>query len=153
LATASSPQSIAGVDITGTLKFNRYFTNGQSDAGHSIPIIKNEELILLRAEARYFTGNAAGALSDLNFVRVNSGGLAPLGGFANNAAFISALLYEREFSLLWEQGTTWIDARRFNQLGSIPLGVTAGSVPAQMPIPAAECAARRLSGSCNPLGS
>ena len=153
LATASSPQSIAGVDITGTLKFNRYFTNGQSDAGHSIPIIKNEELILLRAEARYFTGNAAGALSDLNFVRVNSGGLAPLGGFANNAAFISALLYEREFSLLWEQGTTWIDARRFNQLGSIPLGVTAGSVPAQMPIPAAECAARSLSGSCNPLGS
>jgi hypothetical protein len=151
LATASSPQSIAGVDITGTLKFSRYFTSGQSDAGHPIPIIKNEELILLRAEARYFTGTV-GALSDLNFVRVNSGGLAPLGAFADNASFISALLYEREFSLLWEQGTTWIDARRFNQLSTIPLGVTDGSVPTQMPIPAAECAARSLSGSCSPLG-
>ena len=141
-ATASSPQSIGGVDITG-----------QSDAAHPIPIIKNEELILLRAEARYQTGNTGGALSDLNFVRVNSGGLTPLAGFANTAAFVNALLYEREFSLLWEQGTTWIDARRFNLLNTIPLGVTAGNVPAIMPIPAAECAARSQPGSCSPLGS
>ena len=150
-ATASSPQSIGGVDITGTLKFTRYFTSGDADAGHSIPIIKNEELILLRAEARYLTGNTAGGLSDLNFVRVNSGGLAPYASFANNANFISALLYEREFSLLWEQGTTWIDARRFNLLNTIPLGVTDGAVPTVMPIPAAECAARGKSGSCAPL--
>lgn len=150
-ATASAPQSIGGVDITGTLKFTRYFTNGQSDAGHSIPIIKNEELILLRAEARYLAGNTAGGLSDLNYVRVNSGGLAPYGSFANNAAFIDALRYEREFSLLWEQGTTWIDARRFNLLNTIPLGVTSGAVPTVMPIPAAECAARGKSGSCTPL--
>ena len=150
-ATASSPQSIGGVDITGTLKFTRYFTNGQSDAGHSIPIIKNEELILLRAEAEYLTGNTAGGLRDLNYVRVNSGGLAPYGAFANNGAFIHALLYEREFSLLWEQGTTWIDARRFNLLNTIPLGVTSGAVPTVMPIPAAECAARGKPGSCTPL--
>jgi hypothetical protein len=90
-------------------------------------------------------------LSDLNYVRVNSGGLAPYGSFANNAAFINALLYEREFSLLWEQGTTWIDARRFNLLTTIPAGVTNGAVPTVMPIPAAECAARGKSGSCTPL--
>lgn len=153
LATAESPQSIPSVDITGTLKFNRYFTNGQPDPTHAIPIIKNEELILLRAEAEYETGNAPAALADLNFVRVNSGGLAPLAGFADNNAFIDALTYEREFSLLWEQGTTWIDARRFNRLGSIPLGVTNGSVPGVMPIPSAECAARNLPGNCTPLGS
>jgi hypothetical protein len=152
-ATAETPQSIAGVDIPGTLKFTNYFTNGQPDAAHSIPVIKNEELILLRAEARYFTGNITGALDDLNYVRVNSGGLPPLAGFANAAAFIDALLYEREFSLLWEQGTTWIDARRFNRLGSIPLGVTNGEVPTIMPIPSAECNARGLGGSCTPLGS
>ncbi|HEY2378701.1 MAG TPA: RagB/SusD family nutrient uptake outer membrane protein [Gemmatimonadaceae bacterium] len=152
LATASSPQSVGGVDITGTLKFTRYFTNGQSDAAHSIPIIRNEELILLRAEARYLTGNAAGGLSDLNYVRVNSGRLAPYGAFATNAAFIDALLYEREFSLLWEQGTTWIDARRFNLLTTIPVGVSpGGNVPTVMPIPSAECAARGKSGSCTPL--
>ena len=40
-----------------------------------IPIIRNEELILLRAEARLATGDKAGAIADLNQVRVNSGGL------------------------------------------------------------------------------
>ena len=154
-STSDAPQSIAGVDITGTLKFTRYFTNGAPDPNHPIPIIKNEELILLRAEAEWFTSQKAQALADLNYVRVNSGGLAPVALTVNSsdAAFISALLYEREFSLLWEQGTTWIDARRFNLLNTIPLGVTNGSVPLIMPIPSAECNARNLSGSCNPLGS
>ena len=154
-STSDAPQSIAGVDITGTLKFTRYFTNGEPDPSHPIPIIKNEEMILLRAEAEWFTSQKALAVADLNYVRVSSGGLAPVVGLTVNssdAAFISALLYEREFSLLWEQGTTWIDARRFNLLNTIPLGVTNGSVPAVMPIPSAECNARNLSGTCNPLG-
>ena len=153
-ATADAPQSIAGVDITGTLKFTRYFTTGQPDASHGIPIIKNEELVLLRAEAEWFTQQKTAAVADLNFVRQNSGGLAPYVGLeaGSDAAFINALLYEREFSLLWEQGTTWIDARRFNLLNTVPLGVTGGSVPSLMPIPAAECSARSLPGNCNPLG-
>jgi hypothetical protein len=155
IATADAPQSIAGVDITGTLKFTRYFTGGQPDASHPIPIIKNEELILLRAEAEWFTGTAVSktqALNDLNFVRVNSGGLArsTLTSGSSDAAFIAALLYEREFSLLWEQGTTWIDARRFKLLSSIPPGVKNGNVPTVMPIPAAECSARNLGGNCSP---
>ncbi|HKN68138.1 MAG TPA: RagB/SusD family nutrient uptake outer membrane protein [Gemmatimonadaceae bacterium] len=155
LSTSDAPQSIAGVDIAGTLKFTRYFTNGAPDPNHPIPIIKNEELILLRSEAEWFTSQKALALADLNYVRVNSGGLTPdttLTVNSSDAAFVSALLYEREFSLLWEQGTTWIDARRFNLLNTIPLGVTNGSVPTIMPIPSAECNARSLGGNCNPLG-
>ncbi|GAC1651834.1 MAG: hypothetical protein NVS4B3_13140 [Gemmatimonadaceae bacterium] len=154
LATAGTPQSIAGVDITGTLKFVNYFTNGLPDPAHPIPIIKNEELILLRAEAEWFTGAKAQAVADINFVRANSGGLAPAAvtPASPDAAFIGELRYNREFSLLWEQGTVWIDARRFNRLGTIPLGVTNGNVPPIMPIPAAECSARRLPGNCNPLG-
>jgi len=94
-------------------------------------------------------------LTDLNFVRVNSGGLPPstLTTASSDAAFIAALLYEREFSLLWEQGTTWIDARRFKLLNTIPQGVKNGNVPTLMPIPAAECSARNLGGNCNPLGA
>ena len=155
-STSDAPQSIAGVDITGTLKFTRYFTDGEPDPSHPIPIIKNEELILLRAEAEWFTSQKALAVADLNYVRTNSGGLTPdvtLSAASSDAAFINALLYEREFSLLWEQGTTWIDARRFNLLSTIPLGVTNGSVPTIMPIPSAECNARNLGGNCNPLGS
>src|SRR5262249_18475634 len=34
-----------------------------------VAIVRNEELILMRAEAKYFTGDQPGALTDLNFVR------------------------------------------------------------------------------------
>ena len=157
LATADVPQSVGGVDITGTLKFTRYFSNGQPDPKHPIPVIRNEELILLRAEAEWFAAapNKAQAIADLDFVRTNAGGLTPatLTTASSDAAFLDALLYEREFSLLWEQGTTWIDARRFGRLTSIPPGVTDGNVPSVMPIPSAECNARNLTGNCTPLGS
>src|SRR2546421_3270068 len=45
-----------------------------------IPIIRNEELVLLRAEARRFTGDQAGAAADLAMVRDSSG--ATRGGTA-----------------------------------------------------------------------
>lgn len=155
--TAGTPQSIAGVDITGTLKFTNYFTNGQPDPTHPIPIIKNEELILLRAEAEWFatTPNKGQAIQDIDYIRASSGGLPPSGltPASSSAAFVTELLYDREFSLLWEQGTAWIDARRFNRLSGIPAGVTNGQVPAIMPIPASECSARNLPGNCNPLGT
>jgi hypothetical protein len=155
--TAGTPQSIAGVDITGTLKFTNYFTSGQPDPTRQIPIIKNEELILLRAEAEWFgtTPNKAQAVRDIDYIRANSGGLPPSGltPASSSTAFVTELLYNREFSLLWEQGTTWIDARRFNRLNSIPVGVTNGNVPPIMPIPVGECSARSLAGNCNPLGT
>ena len=101
--------------VQGTHRFTIYASNTAP-----IPIIKNEELILLRAEARYQSGDAAGALSDINFVRVNSGGLAPLTSFANQAAFVDELLYNRLYSLLFEGGHRWVDARRYGRLGQLP---------------------------------
>lgn len=105
------------------------------------PIIRNEELVLLRAEARYFTGDVPGALSDLNSVRVTSGGLAPLAGFADADAFISALLYERRYSLLWE-GHRWVDVRRFGRLATLPLDLPSHVRAEQLPVPQAECLQR-----------
>ena len=85
-----------------------------------VPIIKNEELILLRAEARYNNGDIPGALADINFIRVNSGGLAPLAGFADANAFVDELLYNRTYSLLFEGGHRWVDYRRYNRLAQLP---------------------------------
>jgi hypothetical protein len=101
--------------VQGTHRFTLYASNTAS-----IPIIKNEELILLRAEARYQSGDVAGALSDINFVRVNSGGLAPLTGFASQTAFVDELLYNRLYSLLFEGGHRWVDARRYGRLSQLP---------------------------------
>jgi starch-binding outer membrane protein, SusD/RagB family len=83
-------------------------------------IIRNEELLLLRAEARML-GNSpdlAGALADINRVRAaaNAPALTTLG--ADRNAQISRLLYERRYSLFFE-GFRWIDLKRFDRLGDI----------------------------------
>jgi starch-binding outer membrane protein, SusD/RagB family len=103
------------VQVQGTNKFTMYPTSTTP-----VPILKNEELILLRAEANYQNGNVQGALDDINFIRVNSGGLAPLAGFADLNAFVDELLYNRTYSLLFEGGHRWVDARRYNRLAQLP---------------------------------
>jgi hypothetical protein len=120
-----------------------------------IPIIKNEELILLRAEANIGLNNLAAAITDLDLVRVNAGKLPPttLTPASSQAAFLDELLYNRRYSLLWEQGSRWVDARRYGRLNTIQVAVPNGEVPTRMPIPADECAARGLGTSCNPLGT
>ncbi len=160
IAPAEAVQILGGISISGELKFTMYLSNGAADANHPIPIIKDEELLLLRAEASWFTGAKANALLDLDNVRTNSGLLPPttLTIASSDAAFIAGLLYERRYSLLWEQGTRWIDARRFGLLATIPIDVANGNVPEVMPVPSSECNARNLTTqtigdvvTCTPL--
>jgi hypothetical protein len=110
----------------------------------SVPIIRNEELILLRAEARYNTGDIPGALADINFIRVNSGGLPPLtlADIATLAAFTDELLYNRRYSLLFEGGHRWLDARRLGRLATLPRALSTHTVPSRFPYPEGECLAR-----------
>ncbi len=103
-----------------------------------IPFIKNEELILLRAEAAIANGDLAGALADINTVRVNSGGLAPLAGFADATAATDELLYNRLYSLLYEGAHRWIDARRFGRLAALPVDRPGDAIFSTLPIPTDE---------------
>jgi hypothetical protein len=139
-------------EIPGANKFTVFLSNGQSDDAHPIPIIKDEELILLRAEANWFGGSKTTALADIDSVRINSGKLpaTALTTGSTNAAFVTELLYNRRYSLLWEQGTRWIDARRYGLIdpdgvtGAIPATSTGGHIPLVMPVPQSECDARNL---------
>lgn len=112
-----------------------------SSPSSPVPIIRNEELILLRAEARWFTNDREGALADLNFIRQSSGGLAPIGMPADDAEFVTELLRQRRYSLLFE-GHRWIDLRRFGRLGTLPLDLPSHTRQERFPIPEAECLAR-----------
>ena len=158
-STIDPPPSVVGVPITGQYKFAVYMTGTSTgltaDPGASIPLIKNEELILLRAEANIGLGNFDAAIADLNLVRAGSGGLpaTALTSVSPKGDLITELLYNRRYSLLWEQGTRWIDARRYGRLNSIPVEVPGGAVPPRMPIPDIECSARNLASSCSPLGT
>ena len=103
-----------------------------------VPIIRNEELILLRAEANIGLNNLAAALPDVNFVRTVSGGLAPLSAFADQNAALTALLYEKRYSLLWE-GSRWVDLRRYGRLNTLPLDLPSHFRIKVQPVPQAEC--------------
>src|SRR5437016_11453734 len=123
----TSPQKEVGV--TATHRACTYATNVTP-----VPIIRNEELVLLRAEARWFTADQAGALTDLAAVRANSG--ATNGGTAavkfatptTDDQFEEELLVQRTLSL-YQEGHRWVDYRRFNkldELGTLAQDVTAG---------------------------
>ena len=130
-------------------------TTGASTLGFSIwpttaspiPIIRNEELILLRAEGRLATGDKAGAIADLNVVRQFSGGLpaSTLTTASTDDQVLLGILYEKRYSLMME-GDRWIDHRRYNKLDLLPLDVTSGPnknfVAKVNPIIQAECLVR-----------
>ena len=144
--TIAQRNAPGGTGIPTTVGWNRY-----ADQATPIPIIRNEELILLRAEARYFTGDQAGALSDLNDIRTRAGGLPALlaADISTEANFITRLLHERRYSLLHE-GHRWIDVRRFGRIDTLPIDITTGANrhvrAVQQVVPLAECQARDRTG-------
>jgi hypothetical protein len=164
-ATLSPPQSVGGIAIAGTLKFTNYLTNGRADPGHPIPVIRNEELVLLRAEANIGLNNLAAAVADINFIRTNAGNLPTYSGPVTHDAVLAELLYNRKYSLLWEQGATWVDARRYGLLSTIPIppgfanstppdpDFGPSNVPTRLLIPDDECRALGQESGCSPLGT
>lgn len=138
VAVMSSPRILQGVstNLRGTV---------YNSANDPMPIIKNEDLILMRAEAAWFTGAKAAAIADLNVVRTNSGGLpeSSLTAGSSDDAFVTALLYERRYSLFWEYGHRWVDMRRFNRLAQLPKAVPERDrIFPYVPLPIDECTPR-----------
>jgi hypothetical protein len=119
----------------------------------SVPIIKNEELILLRAEANAGLGNRLQAIQDLNFIRANSGGLAPLATtYAGD--LVTEILYNRRYSLFDEYGDRWVDLRRYGRLAELPKALPSHKIFPIVPIPVDECNQRspQPKGCVNVLG-
>lgn len=100
-----------------------------------ISIIRNEELILLDAEIKIQQNNLAGAVTSLDRIRT-SFGLAPLAVakptiINNQALLIDEMLNQRRYSL-WYEGHRWVDMRRYNKLGELPLDKAGDKVWTQM---------------------
>jgi hypothetical protein len=106
-----------------------------------LPIIRNEDLLLLRAEANIQLGNLTPAEEDINHVRAVSGGLPPV--TLTGESGIDTLLYERRYSLLFEGGHRWIDMRRYLSLDQLPKDKPEHFVHSRFPIPVAETDARQ----------
>lgn len=101
-----------------------------------ISIIRNEELILIYAEAKIQSNAFPDAIVALNRIRV-AHNLSPYGGAVNTQALTNELLYNRRYSLFME-GHRWIDARRYNLLGTLPKDRPDDDVWARYPLPQSE---------------
>jgi hypothetical protein len=128
-------------DITTQVAFQIY-----NSLSAPIPVIRNEELILLRAEANLGQNLDGAALTDINLIRTTSGGLDPIdpGAWAGmtDDEQLSELLYNKRYSLLFEGGHRWIDMRRYGRLDQLPLDLPTHVRHPRFPFPVFECDAR-----------
>lgn len=122
-------------------------TAGTGASDTPIPIIRNEELILLRAEANIGLGNNAAAIRDLNIVRQNSGLLPlladPYVPTAAKPTILDALLYEKRYSLVYEFGHRWVDLARYGKLLTLPRDQATHRIWPSLPFDIGECDFRR----------
>ena len=103
---------VSNTGLTGTHQDARWATNTSS-----IPYIRNEELILIYAEAQAMTGNAAEAVSAINTIR-NIWGVGDYTGGTSAEELMEEILFQRRYSLWAEGGHRWIDLRRTNRLSA-----------------------------------
>jgi hypothetical protein len=133
------PRPVGSADgLTSDLGWIRYPTPDTP-----IPIIKNEELILLRAEANIGLGNLPAALPDINLVRQTSGNLPALADLGTPETALDELLYNKLYSLLYEGAHRWIDARHYGRLDLLPVDRDGDVVFSTLPIPSDETLPRR----------
>ena len=100
-----------------------YQGNRYEGVGSPISMIRNEELILIYAEAQTNIGGAtavnyANAAEAINYVR-NTWNLSDYGGALDEASLIDEILLQRRYSLWAEFGHRWIDMRRYDRLDEI----------------------------------
>jgi hypothetical protein len=101
-----------------------------------IPIIRNEELILIYAEANIQNNDLVDAATAINIIR-NGHSLGNYTGAMTQPALITEMLNQRRYSLYCE-GHRWIDMRRYNLLGQLPIDRTGDDVWTEFPLPVSE---------------
>jgi hypothetical protein len=101
-----------------------------------VPIIRNEELILIYAEASIQSNNLSDAVAAINKIR-NGHNLPDYSGAVTQAALINEMLKQRRYSLFFE-GHRWLDLRRYDRLATLPIDRPNDDVWSSFPLPSTE---------------
>jgi len=101
------------------------------------PFIRNEELILIYAEAQTQTGSFSDAVDAIDVIR-ETWELDPYSGSVSEEALIDEILFQRRYSLWAEGGHRWVDARRYGRLDEIPTELDGGQVFEKLARPLSE---------------
>jgi starch-binding outer membrane protein, SusD/RagB family len=134
----------------GSVASDILFTNPAGPTS-PLPILTNEELLLIQAEVLWGLNRDAEALTLVNTIRQRAGGLAAVSPFPNRTALLREILKQKRYSLLFESGARLVDARMFglfNELGNELR--PPGPGPRVIPFPQAEIDARGGDLACQP---
>ena len=120
IITQSTPASLKVDGVTFTTPYDPAVTVTSNPANQTrpIPILKNEELFLVRAQAKIGLNDLPGAAADISIVRTVSGGLPLIATFATPKSAIDAVLYEKRYSLLTDGPQRLVDLRAYNRLNA-----------------------------------
>ena len=112
----NNPASNPGlVDANGDRLLGEYQDNRWPTNTTPTPWIRNEELILIYAEAQARTDDTAEAVRAVDIIRDTWGLDGYTGGTSTND-LIEEILFQRRYSLWAEGGHRWIDLRRTGRL-------------------------------------
>ncbi|MBK7872700.1 MAG: RagB/SusD family nutrient uptake outer membrane protein [Saprospiraceae bacterium] len=104
-------------DAAGDLLIGEYQDARWATNTTPIPYLRNEELMLIYAEAKVRTNASADAVTTINKIR-NTWGVGNYDGATDANALIDEILFQRRYSLWGEVGHRWIDLRRTDRLNS-----------------------------------
>lgn len=128
--TLQLPSPVTADGLTGDYQVVMFESNTSP-----APIIRNEELILIYAEANVGTNNTA-AVDAINIIR-NEAEIGDYTGGTTDAELMNEILNQRRYSLFGE-GHRWIDMRRMGRLNEIPTDRPGDVVHVQFPRPVLE---------------
>lgn len=101
-----------GTTLRGEYQDARW--SGPTDA---IPYLRNEELILMYAEANAQIGDTDAAVDAINTIR-NIWGIGDYTGATDTDSLVDEILFQRRYSLWAEAGQRWLDLRRYGRLNA-----------------------------------
>jgi hypothetical protein len=113
-----------------------YDTDRYKTPTSPLPIVRNAELVLLRAEANAQLGNDDEAVDDLDVIR-QAADLDDYDGEADEDALIDEVLEQRRFEL-YAEGHRWLDLRRYDRLDTLPIDREDDDVFDRFPVPESE---------------
>lgn len=128
--TALRPDPSVQDLLTGTHETRLYATNTSP-----IDMLRNEELILVYAEAQIGANNAE-AVAALNVVR-NGAGLPNYSGGTDDGSLVTEMLRQRRYSL-WCENHRMFDLRRYNLSNTLPIDRAGDVVYNVFPVPLVE---------------